>query len=272
MAQLTNPSAYHDHEAPPIEAANLGAVYDDTLVLEDVTFQLSGGEKVAVVGPNGAGKTTLFKIIAGIQRPSSGTIQIYGHRPGSHICVAYVPQRSQVDWDFPVTVSDVVMMGRIRRIGLFRWPKRSDWEIVHAALEQVEMMGLRGRQIGELSGGQQQRVFLAQAVAQEAEIVMLDEPLNGLDLPSQEAILEILDQFGAMGVTTLVATHDLGLAATHFDQVLLLNRRLVSAGRPDQVLSKANLVEAYGGQMHLVSEAEGVSVLPEMHKVGPQTD
>jgi manganese/iron transport system ATP-binding protein len=214
----------------------------------------------------------LFKIIAGIQKPTTGTIQVYGHRPGSHICVAYVPQRSQVDWEFPVTVSDVVMMGRIRRIGLFRWPKRQDWEIVGAALDQVGMTALRGRQIGDLSGGQQQRVFLAQAVAQEAEIVMLDEPLNGLDLPSQEAILDILDQFGAIGVTTLVATHDLNLAAKRFDQVLLLNRRLVSAGKPDQVLTKENLVTAYGGQMHVVSEEEGVTILPDLHHLDPLKD
>ncbi len=161
------------------------------------------------------------------------------------------------------------MMGRIRRIGLFRWPKRQDWEIVGAALDQVGMTALRGRQIGDLSGGQQQRVFLAQAVAQEAEIVMLDEPLNGLDLPSQEAILDILDQFGAIGVTTLVATHDLNLAAKRFDQVLLLNRRLVSAGKPDQVLTKENLVTAYGGQMHVVSEEEGVTILPDLHHLDP---
>jgi manganese/iron transport system ATP-binding protein len=272
MTQLTNPSAYHDHDAPPIEAANLGASYDGTMALDQISFQLSGGDKAAIVGPNGAGKTTLFKIIAGIQKPSTGTIHIYGHRPGSHICVAYVPQRSQVDWEFPVTVSDVVMMGRIRRIGLFRWPKRPDWEIVNAALERVEMITLRGRQIGELSGGQQQRVFLAQAVAQEAEIVMLDEPLNGLDLPSQEAILNILDQFGTMGVTTLVATHDLSLAATHFDKVLLLNRRMISVGEPDQVLTKENLVEAYGGQMHVVTEEAGVSYLPDLHQIDPIKD
>ena len=269
MAQLTNPSAYHDHDAPPVEVAELGAVYDGTLALEKVSFQLTAGEKVAIVGPNGAGKSTLFKIIAGIQKPSSGTIRIYGHRPGSHICVAYVPQRSQVDWDFPVTVSDVVMMGRIRRIGLFRWPKRIDWETVNAALDQVEMTDLRGRQIGELSGGQQQRVFLAQAVAQEAEIVMLDEPLNGLDLPSQEAILEILDQLGAMGVTTLVATHDLSLAAKHFDTILLLNKRLISMGRPNQVLTRRYLVEAYGGQMPMVSEPAEISTLPDNHKNHP---
>ena len=269
MAQLTNPSAFHDHEAPPIEASDLGAAYDDGTVLEQITFQLAAGEKVAVVGPNGAGKTTLFKIIAGIQRASSGTILIYGHPPGSHVCVAYVPQRSQVDWDFPVTVSDVVMMGRIRRIGLFRWPKRTDWEIVNAAMEQVEMSDLQKRQIRELSGGQQQRVFLAQAVAQEADIVLLDEPLNGLDLPSQEAILEILDQFSAMGVTTLVATHDLSLAANHFDEVLLLNRRLVSAGPPARVLTRDNLIEAYGGQMHMVTEPEEASLPPDSHQKHP---
>ena len=212
MAKFTNPSAPHDVGAPPIAANNLTVRYNSLPALEAITFQTPTGGRIAVVGPNGAGKTTLFKLVAGIIKPSEGQINIHGHPPGGHTCVAYVPQRSEVDWDFPVTVFDVVMMGRIREIGLFRWPRRIDRATVEQALDRVGLRDLSGRQIGDLSGGQQQRVFLAQAFAQEARIVLLDEPLSGLDLPSQEILLEILDDFKAEGVTVLVATHDLNLA------------------------------------------------------------
>jgi len=157
----------------------------------------------------------------------------------------------------------VVMMGRIRTLGLFRWPKPGDWRQVDEALRRVGMLELRRRQIGELSGGQQQRVFLAQALAQNAELVLLDEPLSGLDVPSQEAIFSILDDLKASGVTTLVATHDLNLAAERFDQILLLNRRLVALGPPASVFTPTLLMEAYGGHMHLVPEGEGVMILTD---------
>jgi ABC-type Mn2+/Zn2+ transport system ATPase subunit len=137
--------------------------YNGTAALQDVSFTVPPGERLAIVGPNGAGKTTLLQVIAGSLRPDTGSVTVFGHRPGGHVCIAYVPQRSQVDWAFPVTVSDVVMMGRIRRIGLFRWPAKSDWALVGQALERVGMAGLRDRRIAELSGGQQQRVFLARA-------------------------------------------------------------------------------------------------------------
>jgi manganese/iron transport system ATP-binding protein len=208
---------------------------------------------VAVVGPNGAGKSTLFKAISGIIKPTSGQISIFGQPPGGHICIAYVPQRSQIDWSFPVTVADVVMMGRSGKIGLFRWPSKKDWEIVYDALEQVSMRELSTRQIGELSGGQQQRVFLARALAQEAELLLLDEPFTGLDAPSQQAILHILDIVRARGVTALVSTHDLDLAARNFDKMMLLNRRVIAYGPPDQVFVTEKLIEAYGGHIHTLS-------------------
>ena len=165
-------------------------------------------------------------------RPASGEVKISGYGPRGHICIAYVPQRSQVDWRFPASVADVVMMGRIGQIGFFRWPRRSDWDTVHAALEAVDMDSLANRQIGELSGGQQQRTFLARALAQEAELVLMDEPLNGLDTPSQEAILSLLEKLRQQKITVMVATHDLGQAASHFDRVMLLNRRLIRFGSP----------------------------------------
>ncbi|MCK5318980.1 MAG: metal ABC transporter ATP-binding protein, partial [Anaerolineales bacterium] len=190
-------------------------------------------------------------------------INIFGHGPGGHICIAYVPQRSQVDWDFPANVAEVVMMGRIHQIGFFHWPTRADWAIVRGALESVGMQAYSDHRIGELSGGQQQRVFLAQALSQEAEVVLLDEPLTGLDIPNQEAILLILDDLHQAGVTVLTATHDLNLAAKYFDQVMLLNRRLISYGPATNALTQAALIQAYGNQVHMLPGADGALVLSD---------
>ncbi len=244
--------AHHTHApgAPALDVRDVVVSYNNVLALDHVTFQVQPNERVAVVGPNGAGKSTLFKAISGIIRPASGEIRIFGEPPGGHICIAYVPQRSQIDWEFPVTVADVVMMGRIGKLGLFRWPRKRDWAIVEDALKQVGMLELKDRQIGELSGGQQQRVFLARALAQEAELLLLDEPFTGLDAPSQQAILDILDLVKARGVTALVSTHDLDLAAKHFDRMMLLNRRVVAFGPPERVFTPDILIEAYGGHVH----------------------
>jgi manganese/iron transport system ATP-binding protein len=263
MAELFARPESHDPAAPPVELDGVSLMYDGRAALQGISFHLAAGTRVAVVGPNGAGKSTLFKIIAGVLRPTSGTVRIYGGLPGGHVCIAYVPQRSQVDWSFPVSVADVVMMGRIRKVGLFRWPTAEDWRVVDAALSRVGMLESRARRIGELSGGQQQRVFLAQALAQGAELVLLDEPLSGLDVPSQAAIFSILDDLHASGITTLVATHDLNLAAERFDQILLLNHKLVAFGTPSQVFTRPQLMEAYGGHMHVVPEGDGVMVLTD---------
>jgi ABC-type Mn2+/Zn2+ transport system ATPase subunit len=190
-------------------------------------------------------------------------VKISGFGPRGHICIAYVPQRSQVDWRFPASVADVVMMGRIGQIGFFRWPRRADWDTVHDALEAVDMDALANRQIGELSGGQQQRTFLARALAQEAELVLMDEPLNGLDTPSQEAILTLLEKLRQQKITVMVATHDLGQAASHFDRVMLLNRRLIRFGSPHEVLSSENLLKAYGGHAQLIQEEDGTTTLAD---------
>lgn len=258
---LTRPSD-HVESAPPIQVEDVTYRYDGTTALQDVSFKLPAGALVAVVGPNGSGKTTLFKVIAGILRPNDGAVRVFGHGPGGHVCIAYVPQRSEVDWDFPVSVTEVVMMGRIRKLGFFRWPRRDDWDLVHEALARVGMARHAQRQISELSGGQQQRVFLAQALAQEAELVLLDEPLTGLDMPSQEAIFEALQTLRDEGVTVMVATHDLNLAAERFNRAMLLNRRLIAYGDPEQVFSRSNLLEAYGGQVHILP-GEGVVVLAD---------
>jgi len=226
------------------------------LALEEVSLQVNTSERIAVIGPNGAGKSTLFKVIAGVLQASSGEVKIAGYGPGGHICIAYLPQRSQVDWNFPVNVSDVVMMGRIGRLGLFRWPGRSDWEYVRQCLDVVNMSHLAQRQINELSGGQQQRMFIARALAQEAELMLMDEPFTGLDMHSQEDILNILGELKQRGVTVLASTHDLNLAGEHFDRVVLLNRRLLGFGLPEQVFTPERLMLAYAGHMRLVQAGE----------------
>jgi manganese/iron transport system ATP-binding protein len=263
MTQLITRFPSHDKEAPALFMDNIHLAYNGNVVLQNVNLRIQAGELVAVVGPNGAGKTTLLKIIVGVLKPNRGKVNIFGHMPGGHVCIAYVPQRSQVDWSFPVTVDEVVMMGRIRKIGPFRWPQKKDWGFIRQALRQVGMSEYADRQIGELSGGQQQRVFLAQALAQEAEIILLDEPFTGLDISSQEAIIAMLHELKQTGVTILVSTHDLSLANEHFDKVVLINRRLVAFGKPTEVFIRPNLLEAYGGHVHDLPEAGGTMVLAE---------
>ena len=248
----------HHPGQPTLEVRDLAVRYDQIVALAGITFALNPGERIAVVGPNGAGKSTLFKAIAGIQPYSAGEVKIYGHEPGGHICIAYLPQRSQVDWNFPASVADVVMMGRISKLGILRWPKASDWKFVHRCLEVVGLLGLEKRQIGELSGGQQQRMFIARALAQEAELMRMDEPFTGLDVPSQEDILGILEQLRPREVTVLASTHDLSLASEHFDRVLLLNRRQLGFGPGSEIFTTARLLEAYGGHLRLVENGAQV--------------
>ncbi|MCS7010416.1 MAG: metal ABC transporter ATP-binding protein [Anaerolineales bacterium] len=245
------PHVPHLPDQPILNVAHVFLRYDRHTALEDITFHLHSGERVAVVGPNGAGKSTLFKIVAGVLPPSEGEVTVYGSGPGGHVCIGYLPQRSQVDWRFPVTVADVVMMGRIAKLGLFRWPRKQDWDLVFSALETVGLANLAKRQIGELSGGQQQRMFIARALAQEAELMLMDEPLTGLDTPAQESLLALLEHLQQRGVTVMVATHDLEQARLHFDRILLLNRRLIAFGPPEQVLQADKLVRAYGGHLTL---------------------
>ena len=253
----------HEKETPALMISGLSYQYNSHKALDEVSFEVNLGERLAVVGPNGAGKSTLFKIIAGVTRPSQGMVSVYGHEPSGHICIAYVPQRSQVDWNFPVSVADVVMMGRISKMGPLRWPRHQDWEIVHSALQEVGMDHLAGSGIGELSGGQQQRVFIARALAQEAELILMDEPLTGLDQATQDDLFHILDRLRAHQVTILVALHDLKIAAERFDRVMLLNRKLVGIGTAEQVLTASSLQEAYGGHLRLVPTTEGTLILED---------
>jgi len=189
-----------------LKLQNVTVMHGAVTALQDFTLAVTRGDQIAILGPNGAGKSTLFNVITGLVKPSAGQVDIYGSQPNEHICIGYVPQSNKIDWRFPATVYDVVMMGRAGRIGLLRWPSRRDRTLVMDALQSVDMAHLAKRQIGELSGGQQQRVFLARALAQETHLLLLDEPLAGLDIPSQEAILTILNELQTSGITMLVAT------------------------------------------------------------------
>ena len=251
----------HREDAPILRAQDIGVHYESGLALEGVDFELKTGERMAVVGPNGAGKSTLLKVIAGVLSPTKGKLHVFGSEPGGHICIAYVPQRNQVDWSFPVTVADVVMMGRVGKLGLFRNPRPRDWDLVQNALDIVRLDHLAKRQINQLSGGQQQRMFIARALAQEAELMLMDEPLSGLDVNSQEEVFIILDKLQERAVTVMVSLHDLKLAAQKFDRVMLLNKRMLGIGTPQEVLIPEKLVLAYGSHLHLVPTEEGMLAL-----------
>lgn len=245
------------HRSLSISVDQLTAHYGGIEALRDISFDIHCGQRVAVVGPNGAGKSTLFKAIAGTLSPTNGQICLFEDTAQKHACVAYLPQRSQVDLTFPVNVWDVVMMGRVGRIGPLRWPGRADKQRVSEALTAVAMRDFAKRHISELSGGQLQRVFIARAIAQQAQIVLMDEPLTGLDVHSQENIYHILDTMQAQGVTVLVATHDLHQAAERFDLVMLLNRTLVGFGLSQSVFTPMLLQQAYGGAVQVLETNNG---------------
>ena len=223
------------------------------MALDSVSLSIAHGSQVAIVGPNGAGKSTLFRVMVGLLPVRGGEILIHGEAmPGDHHPIAYIPQREEVDWRFPVTVFDVVAMGRYSRRRWLRPLSREDREIVLSCLERLGIIDLAQRPIGQLSGGQQQRVFLARALAQEPHILLLDEPFTGVDISTREATLELLAGLRSRSVTVLISTHDLDLAASRFDQVVLLNKRLISAGPPAEVFTPEHLREAFGGQMVVI--------------------
>lgn len=237
-----------------LELRDLTVMYGSRAALEAVSLVIPHAAQVAIVGPNGAGKSTLFKAMMGLLPMRNGEMLIHG-RPAAEYRdpIAYVPQREEVDWRFPVTVHDVVAMGRYGRRGWLRRLSADDRRVVAGCLERMGVAQLAERPIGELSGGQQQRVFLARALAQEPHILLLDEPFTGVDVSTREATLELLADLRSRSVTVLVSTHDLELAARRFDLVVLLNRRLICAGRPDEVFCQAHLQAAFGGQMVVIN-------------------
>lgn len=243
-------------EAPAIEVRGLTTGYRDDPVLQRVDLSVLPGSLVGVIGPNGSGKSTLFKTILGLQRAWSGEVLVHGSRAKPGHVIGYVPQTETVDWSFPVRVRDAVMMGRYPRLGLLHRPKHHDTEVVDHALEQVGMLDHRDVQIGQLSGGQRQRVFIARALAQEPSILLLDEPVSGVDAVTQHQIFELLERLRQSGTTALVASHDLSCVAQRFDQVLLLSGRVVAYGPPEEVLTQELLNETFHSHL-LLLEVDG---------------
>lgn len=238
-----------------IEVHNLTTTYGGAPVLWDVDFELPAGQIIGVIGPNGSGKTTLLKTIMGLLEPSSGYVKIFNQDLSKmRERIAYVPQRESVDWDFPASVFDVVMMGRYRKNNLFKRTNKIDVEIVEECIEKVGLTEFRDRQIAQLSGGQQQRVFIARALAQKAEIYLMDEPFVGVDSATENSILNLLEEMRNTGKTVLIIHHDLQTVSDYFDYLVLLNTRLIAKGTPQDVLTKENLTNAYGGQLTLLAK------------------
>ena len=232
--------------------------YGDRPALTDVSLSVAPGSLLAVIGPNGAGKSTLLKLIAGLLRPWSGTVTVLDGRPGvSARRIAYLPQAEMVDWEFPVTVSEVVMMGRYGRLGFGHSPGAADRERVTIALSMVGMSDAVDRQIGALSGGQRRRVFLARALATEPDLYLLDEPVTGVDARTQEELMDVLEGEARAGKTVIATTHDLICAAQRFHQAAFINGRLVAAGPAHLVLDQQLLTETYGGHVLVLPGDDG---------------
>ena len=247
-------------EQPVLKIEQLTVNYDKTPVLWDVNLTIPQGKLVGIIGPNGAGKSTLLKSMIGMIRPLSGKVEFFGqplkkvrHR------VAYVPQRNSVDWDFPITALDVVLMGRYRRFNLFKRPKIADREAAKKALEAVGMLAFADRQIGQLSGGQQQRLFIARALVQDADIYLMDEPFAGVDTATEKAIIVLLEQLKCQGKTLCIVHHDLNTVDRYFDWVVLLNTCLVATGPVSEVFHAEAIERTYGKRSVLLGEAAKLS-------------
>ena len=236
--------------------------YDRDPVLSDVSVSVERGRSVGIIGPNGAGKSTLIKGVLGLLPIDHGRVEFFGDRLDDvRSRVVYVPQRSEVDWDFPVTVEDVVLMGRYGRLGLFGRPTRKDRDIASDALEKMGITPLAKRQISALSGGQQQRVFLARALAQEGDLIFMDEPFVGVDAATEEAIVSLLREMRDKGKTVIVVNHDLQTAQAYFDDLMLLNKRLVAYGKSEDVFTTDLLTETYGGRLAVIDSGNSSQVL-----------
>ena len=250
MIQATNTQATSAPKTPAIEVENLTVSYGPTPALLDVSFAIPSGKLVGVIGPNGSGKSTLIKSILGFLHPDFGEVKLFGEPADEAIGrVAYVPQRGSVDWEFPITVRDVVMMGRYGHVPWWRGFSSEDHRIVNESLDMVRLSDLKQRQIGQLSGGQQQRVFMARAMAQGADILLLDEPFAGVDAATERAILDVLHRTKAAGKTLMVVHHDLATAAEYFDLLVLLKQRMFAFGPPEAVLNPELLSQVYEGNV-----------------------
>lgn len=243
------------NKIPAIEVRHLTVSYGARPALLDVSVSIEKDQLVGVIGPNGSGKSTLIKAILGFEKPDVGEILISGEDvQKSRGKVAYVPQRGAVDWDFPITVREVALMGRYQHIPWYRSPRPADREAAFEALAMVRMTEFADRQIGQLSGGQQQRVFLARALAQGSDILLLDEPFAGVDAATERAILDVLERAKAAGKTLVVVHHDLTTAAEYFDNLILLKQRLYAYGPPAAVLQEELLSQVYEGRLRVFAD------------------
>lgn len=249
---MTNENEY------PLVTEHLSARYGKSSpVIQDINLKIPKGKIVGIVGPNGAGKSTLIKAVMGLVPKCSGKIYIFGHPFKKALRqIGYMPQRENIDWDFPVSVYDVVMMGRYQRLGLFKNPQDEDKDIVHNCIDKVALTEFKDRQIGALSGGQQQRVFLARGLAQESDLYFMDEPFSGVDARTEQLIMTVLQELRDKGKTLIVIHHDLATVRDHFDYVVLINKNVIAAGPTQDVFIIENLEKAYGGTLHIFREKE----------------
>jgi len=243
-----------------LKVSGLTIAYDREPVVEDFSFTTYPGQLIGIVGPNGAGKSTMIKALVGSLEADLGDVWVKGVQgKKARKLLTYVPQRGSVDWDFPVTVYDVVKQGRYGKLGLLGRMTKKDREIIDDALAKVAMQDFAGRQIGELSGGQQQRVFLARALAQQGDIYLLDEPFTGVDAKTEAAIVEVLRELREQGACVMVVHHDLSTVGEYFDTVMLMNKRLIAMGSTAEVFNKENLRNAYGGKL-AIFDADAMAV------------
>lgn len=239
-------------QSPAIEFDSFSFTLPGRDILWDINLKIASGSCIGIIGPNGSGKTTLIKSIVGLNQPTKGSVKVFGNPPSRDwrrkVQLGYVPQLKSMDKDFPISVYEVVLLGRTGRLGWFKRPSSEDHRIVEHALGKVDMLNLRDRPIGQLSGGQQQRVLIARALATESKLLLLDEPATGLDIPSQQSIFRLLDALHGDGITVLTTTHDLAaLEYHHFDLILCLNQTIIAYGPPEQVLTPEILERTFMG-------------------------
>ena len=240
---------------PIIEAHNLTVLYGRKPAIWNVDFKLPEGQVIGIMGPNGSGKSTLLKSIMGVVTPTTGYTKVYDQELNQvRHNVSYVPQRQEIDWDFPASVWDIVSMGRFHVRGLFKRLTSEDNDIIQESLEKVNMLGFAKRQISQLSGGQQQRVFLARAIAQQGELFLMDEPFAGVDIATEEMIVDLLKEMKDQGKTLVIVHHDLHTAQSYFDHLVLMNTRLVACGKTSDVFTDQILTDTYGGKLTTIAK------------------
>jgi manganese/zinc/iron transport system ATP- binding protein len=240
-----------------ITVRNLTISYHKKPAIKGINLNIDEGTIIGIIGPNGAGKSTLLKGILGLLPIDTGEVKVYGKPIKESLKkIAYIPQREQFDWDFPITVYDVVMMGRYPHLSLFGTPGENDKKIVTESLEKVEMQSYRNTQIRNLSGGQQQRIFLARALAQQSGIYFMDEPFVGVDAKTEKAIFNLIKELKESGKTILIVHHDLGKVTDYFDRLIMINQTLIAYGDTKEVFTKENVQRTYGGRLTILQKTE----------------